>query len=232
MEILKLEKQKPVEDAALNFTDSRVIGIIFYIAQIGFVFLRKNIGVRILKVEIISFTTSGMFFIAALADWITDLPLLGAKLDYSSFRIFTVLYGLFAIYHMIKAHLDAREIPFTYSRSLGTSHLQELIFKLNMPFIRQSTQRLQAFVEPVVMIVIARVVHLTISPNLGNFLTLVALAMCVIGVLVINNTDKMRWDLNDSIVLAKHTQDNVKDNKTNPPQTRVKSTVSKAPKKD
>lgn len=213
MEALKLEEKKHIEEAALNFTDNRILGVIFIIAQVGFVLLRRNFGVRILKVEMVVFAWSALMLIAALADWITNLPLLGAKLDYASFRLFAMLYLVRAIYHMAKAYLEAKQIPHRYTRHLGDGYIFDFISKWELPFFKKNRLRINAFAEPFVMFCIAEIVGRTIAPNLGMFLMIVAICMCVVGILVINNHNKMRWDQNDSMVLANVTQNNMKDAK-------------------
>ncbi|PKV50821.1 hypothetical protein ATE84_2888 [Aquimarina sp. MAR_2010_214] len=224
MEALKLNEKKHLDEAALNFTDNRVLGAIFIIAQVGFVFLRRNFGVRILKVEMILFAWSGLMLIAALADWITDLPLLGATLDYASFRLFAIIYLVRAIYHTVRAYLNAKQIPHRYTRHLGDSYIFDVISKLEMPFFKKSRLRINAFAEPIAMFFIAEIVKRTIAPNLGIFLMIVAVCMLVVGILVINNHNKMRWDQNDSMVLGNLTQKNMKDAKP----SAKKNTVSRA----
>ncbi len=228
METTKTQEKKHINEAGLNLTDSRVWGLLFLLAQIGHVFLRRNFGVRIQKLDYILFTWSGMMLIAALADWITRLPLLGAKLDYASFRIFAIIYLIRAIYHLIRAYLEARHIPHRFTRHTGDSYVYDIISPLNLPFFRQHILRIDAFAEPVVMFIISEIIGRTLAPNLGIFLKIIAVAMCAVGVQIINNHDRIRWDQNDSIVLGKMTQHNMKDAKPSDRKQSV-SRVSKAP---
>lgn len=217
--ILELNEKKHLEDATLNFTNNRIIGAIFMIAQVGHVCLRRRFGVRILKVENILFSWSGLMLIAALADWITRLPLIGAKLDYASFRIFAVIYLIRAIYHLVKAYLEAKEIPHRYTRHMGDSYVADLINKFDIPYFKRNMLRINAIVEPIAMFVIAEIIGRTLAPNLGIFLKIVSVCMCAIGILAIQNNNRLRWDQNDSIVLGRHTQHNMKGTKSSAKKT-------------
>jgi len=226
MEANKTTENKHMEDAALNFTDNRIIGVLFMMAQIGHIFLRRRFGVRILQVQNILFTWSGLMLCASLADWITSLPLLGAKLDYASFRLFGVIYLIWAIYHLVRAYLDSRHIPFRYTRHLGDSYVVDLVTKFDIPFFKKNVLRINAVAEPIVMFVIAEIIGRTLSPNLGIFLKLVAISMCAIGIFVIQNHNKLKYNQNDSIVLSDVTQHNMKGAK--PSAKKSVSQVTKA----
>ncbi len=212
MEIHKLKEKTHIESAALNYTDNRALGAIYLLAFVGFVFTRKNFGVRTMKLQNILFTFSVLMLWAALADWITKLPLIRAELDYSSFKLFAVAYLALSIYHLVKAYMASQKIPHLYTRHIGDSYIAS-IAKLDLPFFKKDMLRINAFAEPIVFFVIAQIVGRTIAPNLGNFLMIVAVAMCVFGILIINNHKKLLWDQNDAMFLGELTQDNMKDAK-------------------
>ncbi len=227
----KLDQQKPVEDVAhASLTDNKLIGFFFYFAMVGFVIMRKNIGVRLLKAETVLITTLGLFFYAELAHYFSSLPIIGKGMSYASFKIFTVIYLVLAVYHLIKSFIESRKIPYTYTRSTGISHIQPLIFRMNLPFIGQSKQRLDAIVEPLVFFLIAELVYHTVSYSLGIFLMIVSFSMVAIGAVVIRNEDEYRHSLNDSQFLARKTKSEVTDKKVNSP-TRVASKITKPSQK-
>ncbi|TYA74943.1 hypothetical protein [Seonamhaeicola marinus] len=212
MEAHKTDTKTHISDTALNFSDNRFIGILFMLAQVGHVFTRRNFGARALKLENIIFSWSAMLLIAGLANLITRLPFLGT-LDFASFKLFAWIYLFLAIYHAIRAYLNARAIPHLYTRHLGDGFVYDVISKLDMPFFKQSSLRINAFAEPVVVFVIADIIGRFLAPNLGLFLKIVSIAMMVIGVFVIQKHDDLRWDQNDTIVLGQVTQHNMKDTK-------------------
>lgn len=234
MNISQYTDEKKHIEQVLNFTDNRVLGVLFYLAQIGFVMLRRNFGARILKPDLILMSWSGLLFIAALADWITDIPFLGAKLDFATFKLFAHIYLVRAIYHAVKAYLNSRKIPFLYSRHLGDGYVADILMKHNLPFFKRSVLRINAFGEPVVMCVIGLIVHKTLSPNLGTLLVIISIAMLVVGVYIIHNHDEHRYDLNDSMVLGNMTQKNMEGAKPSMKKgsaTRATSVASPSPQR-
>lgn len=200
--------KKHIEEV-LNFTDNRVFGVLFYLAQIGYVFVRRNFGVRLLKLEMVLISWTALLLLSELANWLTNLPFVGAKLDYTSFKLFGYIYLFRAIYHMVKAYLKSRKIPFLYSRHIGDSYISGWILQLNAPFFKQNILRINAFAEPLAMFVIAQIISKTLSPNLGILLIIISIAMCAVGVFIINNHDEHRYNLNDSMVLGEMTQQNM-----------------------
>lgn len=232
MDALKLDKKTPVEEVAqFSFVENKAIAVCFWIGMIGIVMMRKRIGVRMLRIENVVFTITGLFFFAHIANYFSQLPFIGKGLSYSSFKVFMIIYGICAIGHMIRGFIDSRRIPYTYTRSLGISLIQDVVFKMNLPFIGQSVSRLQAIVEPFLYFIIAEVVYHFLSPSLGAFMIFICVCMIVMEVVQFHNAERIRHDQNDAIILAKHTQHNVKDNKTHKPQSRVMSQVSKSPNK-
>lgn len=207
-----MSNNKPIEKAALSFTDNKLIGFAFFMALIPFTFMRYQIGVRTLKPQVVLFNISCLWLITYLCEWITSLPLVSAQLDFAAWKIFTLLYMIVSLVHIIRGRLEAKTIPFTYTRSLGNSYLYGLWTRLNIRYFR-SEIRFQAVIEPLIVFLISRAVYYLVAPNLGNFLTLSAICVALIGRLVIDNENSLRWDQNDSLFMGDKVKDNISRNR-------------------
>jgi hypothetical protein len=196
--------KKPIEKAALSFTNNRILGILFCIALCGIVFVRRGLGVRILRIELIFFTTAIVQFIAAIYIWINSTPFIGRPGgNPEALQYFITIYMFVALFKMARAYIASRKAVFPYTRSLGDSYLQiwlEQLITKPIPWLSQ--MRFQAFVEPVVILVAGVIITEYFSIFLGLYVMLIALSTAAIGYIVITNEDEHRYDLNDARVLS------------------------------
>ncbi|WP_281989353.1 hypothetical protein [Aquimarina aggregata] len=232
----KLHSDEPnhLENVVLNVTNSKLLGIAFLISMIGFVFVRRNFGCRIIKPESTLFTFLILLVIEGFTSWYAEIPFIGQKIDLSSFLILGVAYVALSIYHLIRAEMDARTIPYRYTRSPGDGYVFDWISKLNLPYFKQNPQRINAFIEPLFVFVVAMMIGKYI-PNLGMFIKLIAICMCVTGVFIIKNHDDLKHDQNDALILGNLTQENMKDTKSGSRKTSAspskRATVSQPTRK-
>lgn len=211
-----MEKQQtpstpqPMEKAVLNFTDSKLVAVAFFIALIMYTFFHKRLGVRILKVELTIVNIVALLFITFIADFINKAPLINANLDFGMWLIFTFAYIILAVIATVKAHLETRKPIYTHSRYMGDSRLWPLFEKLNVSFLNH--RRFQVFVEPVIVLILGHIIYYTVAANLGIFIIIGAKCMFIVSFTLWQNLLEWKYSTNDSLLLGQSLKSEISPN--------------------
>ena len=213
------EKQRPMEEHPLNYTNQWWVQVMFCLGLILIVIIRKRIGVRVLRVDLIVAATLALLFIAFLSDFLNKAPLLNANIDFFALLVFTGVFAVSAVYKTVRAHIDvARGIPFQYTRYQGDSYLYapylQLVKWINNTWINtyvRSQARFQQFVEPALLFIAARLVWYFIAPNLGMLLTLMTTGVFVVEMILLGNAHMLKYDQNDAYLLNQAFQQNMEE---------------------